>query len=104
MTSITNSFDVPLDLDYAELAQDGQLSLGVPGEQRPIPTLAAPRGLTPEPCEFCGSDGAVGVCPKSLECPRCHAGPGKSCVRPSAHRAAELHSGRIALAEEMSRC
>ena len=31
------------DLDYAEQDEDGQLSIGVTGEQRAIPGLAAPR-------------------------------------------------------------
>lgn len=51
------------------------------------------------PCEWCGSDAAVGTCPKSIECPRCAAKPGARCVRPSGHLAARLHAERVATAE-----
>lgn len=50
-------------------------------------------------CTWCGGEDAQGPCPKSVTCPRCDAGPGSSCRRPSGHRAARLHSARIKLAE-----
>lgn len=53
-----------------------------------------------QPCAWCGSESAVGVCPKSIACQRCGAGPGSPCRRPSGHRAAELHADRIRQAEQ----
>lgn len=41
----------------------------------------------------CGPS-ARGTCPHSIACPKCHAGPGKFCQRPSGHRAAEMHAER----------
>jgi hypothetical protein len=32
------------------------------------------------------------TCPRSVECPLCHAGPGSPCRRPSGHRASRLHA------------
>lgn len=61
--------------------------------------------LTPAPddreaCRWCGglADPST-TCPRSIECPHCHAGPGAPCKRPSGHRAAELHGDRIRAAE-----
>lgn len=103
MTSATNSFEVPLDVDYAELEASGQLALGVPGEQRPIPSLARPATEEVEECEWCGGVAVVGmVCPKSIACPHCGAERGQRCRRPSGHLAARLHQERIDKAEEMS--
>jgi hypothetical protein len=50
-------------------------------------------------CEFCGGEVAVdaGPCPLSFECPTCHSKPGEWCKRPSEHRAAQLHVGRLDL-------
>jgi hypothetical protein len=52
--------------------------------------------MTPDPCPWCGGEAdPTTTCPKSLTCPTCHAGPGSPCVRPSGHRAAQLHAQRI---------
>lgn len=102
MTSDTSSFAVPFE--HVNLDGDGQTSLVVPGEQRPLPTLAAPLGRTPEPCEWCGSNETTGVCPRSVSCPRCGVEPGARCKRPSGHLAPELHSDRIRKAEQRSQC
>jgi len=63
-----------------------------------------PYACTSSTCEWCGStDAEVGtVCPKAIRCPRCGAGTGQSCRRPSGHRAMQLHAQRIAAAERMS--
>jgi hypothetical protein len=61
--------------------------------------LAAGKG---EPCTWCGAaEAAPGTCPKSIECPVCHAAPGQRCVRPSEHPAPELHAARWRRAEEI---
>jgi hypothetical protein len=53
-----------------------------------------------ETCEWCGGEAdPATTCPRSVECPLCHAGPGHPCKRPSGHRAAQLHAPRIELAE-----
>lgn len=54
-------------------------------------------------CQWCGGEDAAGTCPKSLECPSCHAAPGSSCKRPSGHRASRLHAERVAAAERADR-
>jgi hypothetical protein len=46
-------------------------------------------------CKWCKGVSRGDVCPRSLECPSCSAKPGASCVRPSGHRAAEIHKDRI---------
>lgn len=51
-------------------------------------------------CPYCGGWAANGTtCPRSVECPSCHAAPGSPCKRPSGHRAARLHTPRVELAE-----
>lgn len=53
-------------------------------------------------CEWCGGDADPNtVCPKSIECPDCHAQPGSPCKRPSGHKAARLHMARVEKAEAM---
>jgi hypothetical protein len=53
-----------------------------------------------ETCEWCGGEADPRTtCPRSIECPHCHAGPGSPCRRPSGHRASRLHAARIELAE-----
>ena len=49
-------------------------------------------------CEWCKGVSRGDVCPRSLECPSCSVKPGASCVRPSGHRAAQIHKDRIAAA------
>jgi hypothetical protein len=63
--------------------------------------LQAPEGPSDGPCTWCGSDSAVGTCPKSIRCPTCGQGPGSRCIRPSGHPCMELHADRVALAESM---
>jgi hypothetical protein len=38
-------------------------------------------------------------CPKSVACPHCRVAAGRSCRRPSGHRADTLHAERYELAE-----
>ncbi len=53
-----------------------------------------------ERCATCGGMAIVGTtCPKSIACPRCGAGPGSVCKRPSGHEAMTVHHARIILAE-----
>lgn len=54
-----------------------------------------------EPCEFCGADCELGVCPKSIVCPTCRAKPGQRCRRPSEHSGpmVAIHATRIEAAE-----
>lgn len=53
-------------------------------------------------CRWCGGLVVEGsTCPKSIDCPVCHAAPGSACVRPSGHRADMMHAPRIGLAEGM---
>jgi hypothetical protein len=51
-------------------------------------------------CEWCGGlADPYSTCPRSLECPDCHARPGSPCKRPSGHKASRLHAARAAAAE-----
>lgn len=55
--------------------------------------------MTGVPCEWCGgliTDGST--CPRSLECPSCHAQPGGPCRRPSGHNC-DIHVDRIKAAQ-----
>ncbi len=55
-------------------------------------------------CKWCGGDAKEGTtCPKSIPCLTCGAEQGKSCTRPSGHRAHRLHTLRINMAEAMDR-
>jgi hypothetical protein len=48
---------------------------------------------------------ARGTCPHSIECPACHAKPGRQCKRPSGH-GCEMHSERYRQTEreDAARC
>lgn len=51
-------------------------------------------------CRWCGGRAVTGsVCPWSVRCPTCAAGPGLKCHRPSGHRAARMHATRYRLTE-----
>ena len=52
-------------------------------------------------CKYCGGFSRGDTCPKAVECPSCKAAPGKSCQRPSGHKASELHAERVAAAQEI---
>lgn len=55
-----------------------------------------------ETCWWCDGEAIVGTtCPRSIACPTCGAKRGAPCVRPSGHRAAELHAARIEQAERL---
>ena len=55
-------------------------------------------------CKWCGGDAKPDTtCPKSIPCPKCGAEAGKSCVRPSGHRAHQLHTQRFLFAETMDK-
>lgn len=50
-------------------------------------------------CRWCGGLAVAGsVCPWSVRCPTCGAGPGLECHRPSGHRA-RMHAPRYRLTE-----
>ena len=50
-------------------------------------------------CKYCDGFSRGDTCYKAVACPTCKAGVGKSCLRPSAHRAAQIHADRVALAQ-----
>lgn len=65
------------------------------------PALEQSRQALRAPCLYCGAEADVTTtCPRAVECPDCGAKPGSPCVRPSGHRADELHKARVKLAED----
>lgn len=62
--------------------------------------MSLPDGRTK--CGACGGEVVEGSqCPLALECPTCHAAPRSPCIRPSGHRASQLHADRWRLAEQL---
>lgn len=58
-------------------------------------------GAPPRPrCRWCNGLAVRGsVCPYSIRCPTCGAGPALPCQRPSGHLAARMHATRYRLTE-----
>jgi hypothetical protein len=54
-------------------------------------------------CEWCDADlldDDNTTCPRMMRCPECDAAPASPCVRPSGHRAEELHAARVQAARD----
>ena len=52
-------------------------------------------------CEFCEGTTRGDTCFKAVVCPSCQAAPGRSCIRPSGHKASEIHADRIKAAQAL---
>jgi hypothetical protein len=60
---------------------------------------------TPPACALRGGHcprGCIGVCLLSLECPDCQAKDGAWCIRPSGHKAMDIHESRLRLADRIA--
>ena len=52
-------------------------------------------------CVYCDGFSRGDTCYKEVECPTCKAGVGKNCMRPSGHKASQIHIQRVALAQQI---